>query len=95
MVLTRNKRRLLDLQPASPTLEITDETISVDNFSLAKRAKANPTASVFKKKGLHGYKKLFKIFKNTTVTGVFGQASNQGPLDSDEDMDVGGGLTMF
>ncbi|KAM7487963.1 hypothetical protein LguiB_025447 [Lonicera macranthoides] len=202
MLLTRSNRRLLDVQPASPTLEIIDETISADNFSLAKRAKmstpvvgesscnwhsyhvfiqfmeeefdtgrmgmdntlsakqvneisqklkehieryfdavqiiakfarmkaktnafhklinttgfgwcsktntitteenvwetylkANPTASVFKNKGLHGYEKLFKIFKNTTATGVFGRASNQGPLDFDDDMDVGGGPSMF
>ncbi|KAM7473752.1 hypothetical protein LguiB_020995 [Lonicera macranthoides] len=57
--------------------------------------KANPRASVFKKKGLQGYEKQFKIFKNTTATGVFGRASNQGPFDSDEDMDVGGGPSMF
>ncbi|KAM7525184.1 hypothetical protein LguiA_015086 [Lonicera macranthoides] len=29
------------------------------------------------------------------ATSVFGQASNQGPLDSDEDMDMGGGPSMF
>ncbi|KAM7507176.1 hypothetical protein LguiA_017629 [Lonicera macranthoides] len=93
MVLTRSKRRVLDVQAASPT--ITDGTISADNFSPTKRAKANPSASVFKKKGLEGYEKLFKIFKNSTATGVFGRASNQGPLDSDEDMDVGGGPSMY
>ncbi|KAM7478252.1 hypothetical protein LguiA_026465 [Lonicera macranthoides] len=31
----------------------------------------------------------------TMATGVFGRASNQGPLDSDEDMDVGSGSSMF
>ncbi|KAM7461525.1 hypothetical protein LguiA_029646 [Lonicera macranthoides] len=162
MVITRSKRRLLDVQPASPTLEITDGTISADNVSPTKRAKCTgryfdaiqikanfarmkaktnafhklinttgfgwcyetntataeenvwatylkvyiiflplitfvgkPDNLVFKKKGLHGYEKLFKNFKNTTATGVFGRASNQGPLDSDEDMDVGGGPSMF
>ncbi|KAM7498834.1 hypothetical protein LguiA_023248 [Lonicera macranthoides] len=47
MVLTRSKRRLLDVQPASPTLEITDGTISADNFSPAKRAKVRSPLHLF------------------------------------------------
>ncbi|KAM7478251.1 hypothetical protein LguiA_026464 [Lonicera macranthoides] len=50
MVLTRSKRRLLDVQPASPTLEITNGTISADNFSPTKRAKIRATFARMKAK---------------------------------------------
>ncbi|KAM7513625.1 hypothetical protein LguiA_003208 [Lonicera macranthoides] len=64
------------------------------NTSLTAK-QANPSAGVFKKKGLLGYETFFKIFKNTTTTCQFGRASIQGPLYSDEEMDVGGGPSMF
>ncbi|KAM7522889.1 hypothetical protein LguiA_012791 [Lonicera macranthoides] len=66
-------------------------TVTADENVWSTYLKANPNACVFKKKGLLGYETLFKIFKNTTATGQFGRASNQGPLDSDEELDVGGG----
>ncbi|KAM7515314.1 hypothetical protein LguiA_004897 [Lonicera macranthoides] len=39
MVVTRSKRKLLDLQPPFPTHDITDGTISADNFSPEKISK--------------------------------------------------------
>lgn len=56
---------------------------------------ANPNVNVFKKKGLVGYDKPSKIFKNSMAMAVFTRASNQGPLNIDEEIYVGGGPIAF